>query len=825
MGRGGKYHGQWEHDRAADQAGWYSGSGYGGKAGKERWPNPSKPRSQGERTKFPSFATMDIGDAETTAPASSSWEVDQPKKGRLVNGLQGIVTKARKAEIKVRKTEEERVNMEKRWNKFQDELQAHFVKERAHFEKEMARLAVELEANQEAQYKAYQDLQELIANPAMLTDKMEVEPIPEEANAAWEELINSCEARPEQRTELLAVQLGQELQQLMQSREQRQARPATRPTETPAPEATDGARGPMPSLDRFMADAESTAQYHCVYTRDQAGSPKGPLSSLALYQESDDFTSDEDQEQRGIGGTASLPVPGRKPRKGTQAGTGLDIGCPLGGEAGGGRPERPGYGRGRRHWRGQEGCDGEQRGELAVLCPVRAGVRGQERTGDSEDETSCHGGSFEILPASSGTHIMTVVDGQWRPGKQPQQWNYETAELFRPVSAPSLGVLPLWLSSPWHGPAGGHDQNYNYEAAVTVFFDIFDVLSWFGDVFEKLFDGHAEKLGATLQAFFLTLQLVHLLAGGLFVYSGWRGRAPLRSGNKAAQHPTLRVLLAFGLISVAFGAPSPPAARCTFYNLGRPPEATDIELWASGQLTMREELARATADLARSRPLMHSSDEAPVTHLERAWEQTDLIEGDLVGDVARATHISVWVGTPSWEPETVDIGIGFPLTSQRLCDAVRSSCSFTPDYAESVLPTTPQLSDLFGSCIAIPAWAPAAGRYAFVLDCQGIGGTVYVVYMQLPLTRAALLRHVPEEDQTDVVFIASVSSPSYRASTRPLFREASSRSSMRALTVFGQALLSPDSSTRQPGTLGYITRRSSRWQLCCISEPGGPACL
>ena len=142
---------------------------------------------------------------------------------------------------------------------------------------------------------------------------------------------------------------------------------------------------------------------------------------------------------------------------------------------------------------------------------------------------------------------------------------------------------------------------------------------------------------------------------------------------------------------------------------------------------------------------MHSS------HLERAWEQTALIEGDLVGDVARATHISVWVGTPFWEPETVDIGIGFPLTSQRLCDAVRSSCSFTPDYAESVIPTTPQLSDLFGSCIAIPAWAPAAGRYAFVLDCQGVGGTVYVVYMRLALTRAALLRHVPEEDQTDVV--------------------------------------------------------------------------
>ena len=347
---------------------------------------------------------------------------------------------------------------------------------------------------------------------------------------------------------------------------------------------------------------------------------------------------------------------------------------------------------------------------------------------------------------------MTVVDGQWRPGKQPQRWNYEPAELFRPVSAPSLGVRPLWLSSPWHGPAGGHDQNYNYEAAVTVFFDIFDVFSWFGDVFEKLFDDHAEKFGAALQAFFLTLQLVHLLAGGLFVYFGWRGRAPPYSRSKTTLHPTLRVLLAFGLIGVAFCAPSPPAARCTFYNLGRPPEVTDIELWASGQLTMREQLARAAADLARSRPLMHSSDEAPVTHLERAWEQTALIEGDLVGDVARATHISVWVGTPFWEPETVDIGIGFPLTSQRLCDAVRSSCSFTPDYAESVIPTTPQLNDLFGSCIAIPAWAPAAGRYAFVLDCQGIGGTVYVVYMRLPLTRAALLRHVPEEDQTDVVF-------------------------------------------------------------------------
>eukprot|EP00439_Symbiodinium_sp_Y106_P075931 s211_g15.t1 len=108
--------------------------------------------------------------------------------------------------------------------------------------------------------------------------------------------------------------------------------------------------------------------------------------------------------------------------------------------------------------------------------------------------------------------IMTVVDGQWRPGKQPQRWNYEPAELFRPVSAPSLGVRPLWLSSPWHGPAGGHDQNYNYEAAVTVFFDIFDVFSWFGDVFEKLFDDHAEKFGTALQAFFLTLQLVHLLA-------------------------------------------------------------------------------------------------------------------------------------------------------------------------------------------------------------------------------------------------------------------------------------------------------------------------
>ena len=55
--------------------------------------------------------------------------------------------------------------------------------------------------------------------------------------------------------------------------------------------------------------------------------------------------------------------------------------------------------------------------------------------------------------------------------------------------------------------------------------------------------------------------------------------------------------------------------------------------------------------------------------------------------------------------------MGFPLTEQRLCDAVKSSIRDLPDYADSIVPTVPQVGQCFGSCVAISGqFCPCHGQ-------------------------------------------------------------------------------------------------------------------
>ena len=82
---------------------------------------------------FPTFEMMEPASSSSTmvtAAALGPREAEPNVGGDMVRGIQRLVTTARKAEIKARKTEEEREAMESRWKCYQEELQAAFVKER-----------------------------------------------------------------------------------------------------------------------------------------------------------------------------------------------------------------------------------------------------------------------------------------------------------------------------------------------------------------------------------------------------------------------------------------------------------------------------------------------------------------------------------------------------------------------------------------------------------------------------------------------------------------------------------------------------------------------
>ena len=172
-------------------------------------------RRSEEKPRFPSYAMMELDAAPSKEAAGpKAKDMDPLKPGDLVRGIQRFVTAARKAEVKTRKATEERELILARWHKYQAELQASFVQERANYKKDLMRNQEELERLQDAQRMAFQDLKDAFDNPEGMLTKPEQLP-PEEAVAEWEHLLQACDDEDVDMTEAMAERLGQSLKALL----------------------------------------------------------------------------------------------------------------------------------------------------------------------------------------------------------------------------------------------------------------------------------------------------------------------------------------------------------------------------------------------------------------------------------------------------------------------------------------------------------------------------------------------------------------------------------------------------------------------------------
>ena len=324
---------------------------------------------------------------------------------------------------------------------------------------------------------------------------------------------------------------------------------------------------------------------------------------------------------------------------------------------------------------------------------------------------------------SPSIHTFGQVLGKlrpvWRPQKQPCQ---------RPLRQLGFGRVKHQSEMlHGHGPLGGRDPDDGGDHRIH---DIVDVTEKLDEVMEELLWRLGQHWAAAAAVGARTLLLLELLSLCLLLVwpQGVCRRLPAR------------VCCALAVISSPGRAMEAPVQR-PFWRPDRIPGPTDLELWAAGQRTLREQLADAAAAHALQRPLEHNRGEARVPTFEVPAELP--LPGDALLDIA-AVHVTMWVTTPYYEAEVVDAEMSFPTTVERLTEALQTSCGVMPEYASECVPTTPQLGANSASFVAYPPWLLETNKIAVVVDSTAIEGSVFGAYFENPVTREAILMNMVE---------------------------------------------------------------------------------
>ena len=138
----------------------------------------ARQRRQGEREMVPSHE-----DAQKNRQADGQ-DVGQIS---MIRTVQKAVNGVRRVAGKLRKTEEEKVNIKKAWQSFQEQLEKDFITQRSQFHQDMEKFEMEEAALQEAPELAMPQLRVAIRAKSL----MEVEPIkPAPKRTKW--LGRSC---------------------------------------------------------------------------------------------------------------------------------------------------------------------------------------------------------------------------------------------------------------------------------------------------------------------------------------------------------------------------------------------------------------------------------------------------------------------------------------------------------------------------------------------------------------------------------------------------------------------------------------------------------
>ncbi|CAE7378412.1 grxB [Symbiodinium sp. CCMP2456] len=293
-----------------------------------------------------------------------------------------------------------------------------------------------------------------------------------------------------------------------------------------------------------------------------------------------------------------------------------------------------------------------------------------------------------------------------------------------------------------HGPTGGH-----VPMRAGKIFDIMDVNEVITTWLLTRAWGASAIAAATATSCSLSMMLAQVVALLLLLPSyGWR-RRPF--GTSGRTRPTwTRIILFVSVIKGAqAGLDDVGKGKCSQTGIPLP---TDLELWMSGQATMREQLAAAFEMHVASIPLGHNSEVAPppefavpIPEPPPPPPQLQPHEHWINREEPATTHISFWICAPYYESMSLDVAMSFPLTPNRVFEAIQNSAIDMPtDLLDHPVAITPQPDEAYGAVMMIPTWVRMSGKTAVVLDGRRVGSGIFAAYFEGPLTRRALLQKV-----------------------------------------------------------------------------------
>ncbi|CAE7882566.1 unnamed protein product, partial [Symbiodinium microadriaticum] len=310
MGKNGK---QWgpktaKADAWHGQGGQYGGSQHGSWRYWRGIDSPRAPwRKENPRPAFPTFMQM------PSQPETSKTEEATMEVGGLQT-LQSVLTKARRAELRVKKLGQEREGLQRKWEKFNEELKATFVKEKNKFHREVERNEKEMEAALQGQEVARQTVVQVAIGQPVVTDSRKTD---EAATANWEAMTQQWEREGDDMDGVLQRALGGTAHTPPQSRARRPRSPLLDGSSPRGAEAANS-RGAVPmeteNLATYNQMSPGFVRNDPYMTSPGASSVAGPLA--AARATTTEFPSNH------------APPPGLPPQEGGEIGSTMPPGTP-----------------------------------------------------------------------------------------------------------------------------------------------------------------------------------------------------------------------------------------------------------------------------------------------------------------------------------------------------------------------------------------------------------------------------------------------------------------------------------------------------------------
>ncbi|CAE7475223.1 unnamed protein product [Symbiodinium necroappetens] len=677
MGRG-RGQGQWRDQQPS--YGWHS-SQYGAKEhgwGQEPRRRDDKEPKKAKEYVFPAYNKVSVATKEQdNGVGRDANDLDGP--GNFVRHVQKLVNAARKAEARVRKAEKDSEESDCQWKEFQAQLRKAFLRERARHQGDARRFAQEVEEQRELHQKALGELRRMLDGP---TEK----PIKEEEGerGALDEWAKLTAIPDEAEYFLETLRDGRERHPLRQG---------------------EGEIGFDPGTSRRWVSSGQAGQAHTSAYGGRVGGQcrrEQGEAALSLFPIDKDSSALTPSASRIRGSSRRVPVKalGRaKPKVPT-----LKPGTKLADKLEQRRAQAIKLVE-------DDDEDDEDLDLLKEDGTTREGIlpAAMSRRGadlpllflpgslGAADNIFCGDffGQFATNPfLSNGAHELFYP--AFAAGNEGVLQTYQAVEGY-PISAPRASLYDveghmICKHNIWHGPTGGHDQHARGQVH---FFDLLVVLFYLRDCVADLFLAHDFWMQAYASGMACTL----LLMRGVILLA-----LLARGSNYQAALPTLQD--------------------------SRPPKQTDLELWASGQLTMREQLALSWSRVLEERPLEHSTGKAATPRFTASADDAQALLDE--ANQQRAMHITIWLATPYYEEEVLDMGWLFLRP--------------VPAWPEQC--TTPVVH-----CPLARRWLHGLNKFILVMDSTGIGGATFAFYHEGPVAKDSLQQLLsPDEDAEDVEF-------------------------------------------------------------------------